>query len=1377
MNKNGKNKKQLTSGGGDYPSFSPDGKNIVYVSYKESNNGEIFTVNIESGKTEKVQAEPGIKIYPCYAGGEGKIVYSLIAGDTNKNGRLDLDDRSVLQYSDVKSGISYRLTRESVSSFKAKWLGSIKTRDYQGIILYTDITGENININMIPDTGIIPKKQNAKLQVEYCSTYLEEWDDVERYEMSLEAVNFFFGSSNDKSARTYVDRSLGMSASYYIKAGKKHEAERVLAILRKRASEKNPYASLQLRIAEDMLAGRKGNYEKMLDTFRDDREKSFYAPFALEDAGDLYYSAGNSEAASRIYRGIIKTYPDYERAMDIHVKVSLCDDDLRTRQLSESAVKVLSSGNANQRIAVVRNLIDVFQKGDFPSASASLYLKNVSVLKEKFKDDKKILPVIKYSAGLLYLKAGDSGNASRELNETLAMAPKNDIISHLSNIMMGDIKRKAGRPAEAEKYYSEGFNSHSRRFRTENLRERLLWLVDYYEQTGIRLAVSGRFMEGARNHEKNILLLTMMHNKRLFPEIYTRYAARAHVLYVDSYIEWKGEKAIVEIEKSYNENMPLYRMDFNRAAIYGLAYIYTRKALYIENTPPADTDMRTETLVVEALARSDEQIEWALFLDDYFIEPYLLKSWNYQFIDYRRSSGDEVFSDSSDKYFPAHLWEKSIPVLEKAVTANDESKNPEHEGNLNLNMANTYFLLQNYPRALKHYQLAGKYKKSFGTETEQALYYFHYGYCHWQNNDTAKARDEINKAHAIYKSMAAGRTGMYASRNLVFYRYFALFSRYDRKYTEAIKWYRAILDLADVNKLEIDRARYLQEIARCYIEMGDTDTATSYINQAEQLLGKYPDDTRKYYAKLKFFGIGPFPVYDMGPDSLVIGGSSIFYPLDTFSKKLMNLSMLEEIALKNNDYASAIRHLKNKIKLTEEKDTALANDIMIRSLNNLGYYYFLSGKYGTAEKQFIETGKLSVEKENRDGMFSSIMNLVNLYSKMIEEDLEPGRDWLNVTGTAIKTIQGHRDTYRELALEQEMEDLEKKAESAKREVTAEEKEAAELRVNQEAAEVNYKLDIAVSTLKFYRAEILYSRVKPQQTGKDAPYKLYTENRGIFNLYTEALAGFETALSVSGVSVNQGLRCRLLINSGICFEKRGEYEKAYVALLDAKTIADKYELRWLRIAANHALGSFMHRSGSEVEKGDSKVLADKYISSALDIVGEHPLLVVTHAGRIMGIYREYIQMLIASGNSSRAFSVSDRYAQFTRIALVNSISPEFKNSYDRKIYYDYIAAIGKLSSTGDEISALLESGAKPESEKFVELKKKWNEQSVQVRSMYDMAENYNPLISSCLEIGTVTVPDTDYAVYRFQDTPGGIFWWKIKFRIPCFRGFSSSEQAA
>jgi len=469
MKKNGKDKKQLTTGGGDYPSFSPDGKSILFVSYKESNEGDLCILDTNSGKTVKLDAGKGIKLYPCYAGSGTEFVFSLIENDTNGNGRLDLEDRSVLQYMNTRDGSRYRLTRSSVSSFKARWLSAVKTRDYKGILLYTDITGENINLNIIPDTGIIPKKQNAKLQVEFCSAYLDEWDDPERYEMSLEAVHFFFGHSKDNSARTYVDRSLGMAASYYISGGRKEEALRIISLLKKRAGEKNPYASLRLRMAGEELSGRNRDYGAILDSLLADKTKSFYIPFALEDIADAYYDAGNKKSASQVYARLLKIYPDYERAMDIHVKISFCDDDLRDRPLSESAVKVLSSGNANQRIAVTRNIIDIFQKGDFSSAKAGSYIRNVLKERERFGDNKKILPLLKYSAALLYLKSGDSVKALKEFVGAIEAAPKNDIISHLANIMAGDIERRAGHSSEAEKYYSEGFNSHSRRFRTENL--------------------------------------------------------------------------------------------------------------------------------------------------------------------------------------------------------------------------------------------------------------------------------------------------------------------------------------------------------------------------------------------------------------------------------------------------------------------------------------------------------------------------------------------------------------------------------------------------------------------------------------------------------------------------------------------------------------------------------------------------------------------------------------------------------------------------------------------------------------------------------------------------------------------------------------------
>ena len=201
------------------------------------------------------------------------------------------------------------------------------------------------------------------------------------------------------------------------------------------------------------------------------------------------------------------------------------------------------------------------------------------------------------------------------------------------------------------------------------------------------------------------------------------------------------------------------------------------------------------------------------FLDDTFIDPYLLKSWLYQYIDYRRSEEDGKYSRKISKTFPKHLWEKNIPILEKALTANNEAHEPDYEGNIHLNMANNYYLLLNYPRALHHYKMAQKYKSRFDSKIDEALFYFHFAYSYWQNGEIDEAKAEINRALSIYKSMARGKNiKRYKKQVYILYKYIALFNRWEKKYNKAIKWYRKIIDFAGASRIQIDRARYYQEL-------------------------------------------------------------------------------------------------------------------------------------------------------------------------------------------------------------------------------------------------------------------------------------------------------------------------------------------------------------------------------------------------------------------------------------------------------------------------------------------------------------------------------------------------------------------------------------
>jgi tetratricopeptide (TPR) repeat protein len=965
---------------------------------------------------------------------------------------------------------------------------------------------------------------------------------------------------------------------------------------------------------------------------------------------------------------------------------------------------------------VTSNLINPLEKGKFSAGEASDSLRNINALKKKFTEDKKIPAILTLATGIIYDSAGKPDAAKPELEESIKLSHPNDLTYYIANIRLAEMEKRAGKNVEAEKYYSAAINRYSRRFKTENFRDKLLWIINYYEQAGERSSSKGDFAAASHIYDKYINLVTLIHNKRLYPEIYTEYAPRAHVLYIDAYTGWKGDQGINELEKSYNDKLPILRMDFNRAALYGLAYIYTKKAMLLDSEAGALITTVSKESIFENLYLADKQIEWALFLDDTFIEPYLLKSWIYLFIDLRRKElGDDIESAISG-FFPKRLWEKNIPLLDKALNANNEKLYPENEGNIHINMGNSYFLLLNYPRALNHYNMARKYKKVFGSDIEKALFHFHTGYALWQNGVVKDAREEISKAYGIYNTLAAGSASKYKNQTLSLYRYFALFSRYEDKFADAINWYKKIVKHAEDYKIEIDKARYMQEIAFCYKELGDFDTAKSYIDTADRLLRDYPDDTRKYYLRIKLFGKGPFPVYNMGPDTAVIGDNKIFYPLDTWNKELLNISMLEEISVKNSDYAAAIAFLKKKVSLLEENETSVSVETQIRSLNNLGYYYFRSGDIKQAEKNFNKAGDLASEKNNLQGIFSSMMNLANLYALMIEEEKNEGHNWIGDTEKFLLKIENYRNSYFDTRFTQEKKSLEAAAEAKNLKVTPEQISTLKKDIEKQTAAIYYALDISIATMKFYRAELLYSASALSKDETPA-YNLYTHNRDLYNLYADALSGFESAISIADKQNNKELKVKLLLNAAHCCEKIGEHEKAYVALIDARNISEQFRFGWTGINANFALGAYLADYGRDVESGDFRGLAEKYMSAAVSRIEDHPLLYTSRSGRIRKMYNRYSEFLVNSGKGERAFLLQERLSRVERITSLNSINPVFSDEYDRSRYFTYLSEISKLGDIRDKRSALLVTGAASTSAEVEQLNRKEKSQEEKLFKLF------------------------------------------------------------
>jgi len=76
-----------------FPSFSPDGGKILFVSWRGYNSG-IYTVDIDGKNEKRIVSDEYDNTFPSFSPDGEKIVYSSWRRDTNKDGHIDLRDNS-----------------------------------------------------------------------------------------------------------------------------------------------------------------------------------------------------------------------------------------------------------------------------------------------------------------------------------------------------------------------------------------------------------------------------------------------------------------------------------------------------------------------------------------------------------------------------------------------------------------------------------------------------------------------------------------------------------------------------------------------------------------------------------------------------------------------------------------------------------------------------------------------------------------------------------------------------------------------------------------------------------------------------------------------------------------------------------------------------------------------------------------------------------------------------------------------------------------------------------------------------------------------------------------------------------------------------------
>ena len=1357
MNRKGKSMKQLTTEGGLYPCFSPDGKSIVFISYRDrGSSGEVYTIDLKTMAETRVTDSAAIKLYPAFMRNREEIIYTEIARDTNRNRRVDLNDRGVIIYRNTETGMTYPLTLLSRSSFASRWFPLFSTESYSGVIVFADQVGENINLNIIPETGIIPARADAAAQHYLATRYMTEYGDSERYFMALERVYQFHGHKKDPLSRVFTARSLAEAAIEYRKAGNTQKYREMTALLKDRARGEDPYTDALYRAFLKKLKGKTG-----LEDIRKSRDESLasgknkeYLPFFTEDLARLYTRAGKSEQAASLYLYIIDNHPGFHDIIGIHREYSLLTDRKMGDRLSPSAFAVLGvEAGDNKRIEITGHLLKIFS-GE-KNREKRLGLLNDMLRFYKKKDDRKITELLYYAIGKTYHEMGDIENAKKYLVLSTKHASKGYLIYYKSHNLLGDISFEEKKMKTTEKYYSQATKYYRYVWHEPDFREKVQYLITYFEDYGERYESAGRYDSAVALYKKYKSLMRHLHRRKRFDDLTNKYGPRSYVLWVDAYFQLEGWNKIQKLEKIFKKDLVRARMDFDKALIYGFGYYYAKRALMNESMGGQVKDFKAAM----------EHIDWAIFLDDSFTEPLVLKSWIYQYLELKRGQGQGWNNRVISKQFPKYLWENNIPMLEKALNANDETVNPENEGNIHLNLANNYSLLTNYPRSLHHYIMAAKFKKGFGSRIEEALFYFHMAYSYWQNGELEMAREQINRSLGVYRSFITKKNiGQYKEQVYLLYKYYALFYRWEGKYREAVNWYGKILSFARKQGVTIDRARYLQEIGYCYREMGDLDTATAYLKRAKRELKDYPDDEKKFKMRFTLLGVLPFSFYNLGPDTAVIGDNKIFSSLDTRNKKMLNRAIREEIYFENRNFRKAIKYLKRKIDLVKERDYQVDRENMSTSLNNLGFYYFKVRDYKNAMSSFKKAWKYSSDPDvnNLEGTFQAIMNLSNLYAYLL--DHRPGelKKPLEEISTTIEKIDRYRTRYEQDRYAAELEILKESASARKREVREDELERLRENIKKEAVDIYYTIDIAIGVLNYYKAGLLsMGQTLSGKEGLDGAWQYYGLNRDIYDLYTDSLRRFDNALDTAEKNNSRELMVKLHMNAASCYTGIGDLRSAYAAYLDAEKLAEENRFHSLRLSLYDEISSFLVLHGKEVEGKDSLEIAAGYCKMAAKLVEDIPSLYSDEIDRVRNLYDRYATLLVRAGDYRAALLVSEKKYSVLRTMLVVSASPEFRSERDRDLFLSYLERVRDIDSLMKSVSKTLVTGAEADSAEVKALGRDLERAKDSLTSLINSMGKEAPSLYGLLAPPTGKLPSTGTAVYRFFDLEGTLCSWKAE----------------